>query len=1033
MMAPLTAHTDAQVTDNVIDNLDEFNSIPWSDFQTGHINTTGDLTKRDVDYQALPVLNTLDRILHETFAAGNNQDAEPALKALLGILLAASAVSTNVTVETADARFHTPSPANVAETARQAIKSFRAGDGHKIVKQLIQASKRARSLGAQMSEDERKIQAATTAISHGHISKGKRILSSHGLAPALEETARSIQDKYYPQPSALLQNEFQASLATINDFIRSSPNDPTYEFTHDEIIEAIGALPEETAADTLGLRPGHIKKLMALGFRNVINLICTHYHRHSLPPDLQNILRGGTMIPLVKNPAENTQRPIVVTCIFPKIVDHILLKRHQKKIVPTLVQPVQYGIGHNMATEKVALLVRAAIYKDPTHGVIQFDFKNAYGTISRALVLKELIKRNNKDLIRAFYNRYHNDITLQMHLDSGELRPLQVHTGLLQGDTLAPLFFSLGIHNILHRVYNNEGRDCSLLVAYLDDLTAVGSLDTLKHLASHFQGILDEEKSGLSLEWSKTVIFSPTTDAALITNPPPWKAVAPTHGIKVLGVFMGAPAWVKEELTREVISWTPLLTSLERLPVQHALLTLRLCVVQQFNFIQRHTPTSLSAGIGSRLHDLIWASTRNILDISNQDMAPQTDLVRARHTAELPLRQGGLGLTNPAIARHAAFLGGVGDCIQNLKDQHQDLYTFLTDEILHEPYNQNNPINQIMDRGNFHSDIQNGLSRVRSNIDKAKVLGLLQNISDAELKRKYPCTPTQLLHPHEKLQNSLCRLEQDIHYRTFFNTLDGPRRAVNLSESSPGASGFLQAVPSSISLFMPDETFRAAVRDRLMIPPLNGPVPECTLANCPIAHLSTHDPDSASRELRRHRHGMGACARHARVVKQVRLMLASVNIPTTPEPTVQSDPVLRGDIAENHTHNRGYKTVYDVSITDTTKGDTLHIAAQQAGAAAAHTKQIKNNNYLNACRAINAHFYPLIFETSGFMDKSVFDLITQISSSLHNEAEFIPEYTTWAAPSFKQYWLQRLSIAVRGGSAEMTIRNWTRRVTAQGV
>ena len=99
-----------------------------------------------------------------------------------------------------------------------------------------------------------------------------------------------------------------------------------------------------------------------------------------------------------------------------------------------------------------------------------------------------------------------------------------------------------------------------------------------------------------------------------------------------------------------------------------------------------------------------------------------------------------------------------------------------------------------------------------------------------------------------------------------------------------------------------------------------------------------------------------------------------------------------------------------------------------AGAAAAETKKQKNNKYLGACKAINAHFYPLIFETSGFIDKSVFDLIAQISGSLPNQAEHIPEFTTWAAPTFNNYWLQRISIAVRGGSAEMSVRNWKQRL-----
>ena len=732
------------------------------------------------------------------------------------------------------------------------------------------------------------------------------------------------------------------------------------------------------------------------------------------------------MIPLVKDPNENTKRPIVVTGIIPKIIDHILLTRHQGAIVNGLTQPVQYGVGNSMATEKIALLVRAALYKNPQHGVVQYDFKNAYGLISRAMILKVLIALGNKDLIRAFHNRYANDITLTMHLETGELRELKVRTGLLQGDTLAPLFFSMGIHGILRRLYNNEGRDCSLMVAYLDDLTAAGELDTLKTMTLRFQEILDEEKSGLLLQWSKTLIYCPTRNVNDLPDPPPWKVVPPDRGLKILGAYIGAPQWVTGMVAREAPSWALLLASLERLPTQHALLTLRLCVVQQFNFIQRHIPPSLHGDTASHLHDLIWVSLRNILDIDDKNLAAATDLNRARRIAELPLRMGGLGLS-PANTRHAAFLAATGDCIHELNTHHPVLYAFLTEELVRKPFDQNNPAHQIMDRRNFQQDLHQSLSRVAITVDRGRALGILRGKTDDEVAKAYPSTPAQLIHPHKKLQKSLCELEQDVNFHDFFTTLDNERRAVSLSESSTGAGGFLEAVPSSANLFMPNDSFRAAVRDRLMIPPLNGPVPECTLANCPLAHLSTHDPDTASRELRRHRHGIGACARHARVVKQITLLFSSAHIPTTLEPTVQRTPALRGDIAEHHTNKRGYKTVYDVGVTETVKTDTLHNAAKKAGAAAAETKQVKNNKYLQACKAINAHFYPLIFETSGYIDKSVFNLISQISSTLHNDAEFIPEFTTWAAPTFKQYWLQRISIAVRGGSAEMSIRNWNRR------
>jgi len=145
------------------------------------------------------------------------------------------------------------------------------------------------------------------------------------------------------------------------------------------------------------------------------------------------------------------------------------------------------------------------------------------------------------------------------------------------------------------------------------------------------------------------------------------------------------------------------------------------------------------------------------------------------------------------------------------------------------------------------------------------------------------------------------------------------------------------------------------------------------------------------------------------------------------EPIIRKSPQLRGDLAEHDTHERGFSTIYDVSVTDPTKADTLQNAARKAGTAAQSIKKIKTDKYLQACKDIGAHFYPLIFETSGFIDKSVFDLITTISRNFVNEKEHIPEFTTWAAPSFKHYWLQRISIALRDGSADMSLRNWKAR------
>jgi hypothetical protein len=769
-MAPLTAQTDSEVADSVIDNLNEFRHFEWSDFVQGRIHTTADLTKRDVDEQAKPVIDALSDILHSSFLRKELPTADSAMKALFALLLSSTHVSTNITVQSESSSFQTPSPANVARTSRLAIQAFRKGEGHTLFREHLEASRRARTLGNLVEEDNRKIQAAITAISHGHISKGKRTLTSHGLAKANEQTLHDIQDTYYPKPTAQIRDSLEALIPSITNIININPNEPPYEFTMDEMEDAIKALPEETAADSIGIRPGHIKKLLSLGHANLVNLICTNYFRRNMSKEAMAILRGGLIIPLIKDPIRNTKRPIAITGIIAKITDQIILKRHGKPTASGLTEPIQYGVGNSMASEKVALLTRAALYRNPQHGIVQYDLKNAYGLIARSLILRALIAEGNKDLIRAFYTRYYGRITLWMHMESGEIKQVEVDTGLLQGDSLAPLFFSMGFHIILRRLYNNEGRDCTLMAAFIDDLSAGGELDTLSTMTKRFQPILEEEQSGLEVNWGKTLIFCPTTHANTIAHPPPWRVMGPDQGIKVLGAYIGAPDWVRSSLAEDAKKMADDLVSVRRLPTQHALLVLRLCIVHQFNFTQRHTPPSLYGALAGNIHDLIWNTLRDLLDIPDRNV--NGDLIKARQRAELPMRHGGLGLLNSVHTKFEAFLAGIGDVIMDLSETHPVLYNFLANEMLLKPYAANDPANKNIDRDHFHADIHKSVTKVKSNITAGCTAGILQTMSDTDIEKMYPSTATQLLQPHSKLQKRFANLEQDLFYRRFFGDLD---------------------------------------------------------------------------------------------------------------------------------------------------------------------------------------------------------------------------------------------------------------------
>ena len=362
------------------------------------------------------------------------------------------------------------------------------------------------------------------------------------------------------------------------------------------------------------------------------------------------------------------------------------------------------------------------------------------------MVLRALIALGNKDLIRAFHTRYHTKVILWMHMEDGELKPVEVTTGLLQGDPLAPLFFSLGFHIILRRLYDYGGTDLELMTAFLDDLNAAGEINFLSRLTKRFEQILVEERSGLVINWRKTFIFSPTSPVNTIVDAPPWTMVAPNKGIKVLGAYIGDPAWVQASIAKDFKETAELLTTIKRLPTQHATLALRMSIVQRFNFIQRHTPPKLYTDTAMMMRDLINSTAFDIFHIDREDNT--LDLKGARTRLENPLRYGGFGMTNPVLFRLDAFLAGIGDSIDDLRASHPRQYNFIVNELLLKAYDRRDPANKVIDRAYFHYEMHRSLAKVRHNIGEGRKLGLLKDWSDDEIKKSFPSTATQLLQPH---------------------------------------------------------------------------------------------------------------------------------------------------------------------------------------------------------------------------------------------------------------------------------------------
>jgi hypothetical protein len=229
---------------------------------------------------------------------------------------------------------------------------------------------------------------------------------------------------------------------------------------------------------------------------------------------MREFLLSAKLLPLVKDLQKKTIRPIVLSSMFARILQQALAPKAIQKHAGKLTG--QIGVGTKQGRETAVLLTRTALWKHPESVLVQLDFKNAYGTINRSAILQQLLALKDLGLIQMFVAFYGQDT--QLFLGQNEVK---VSAGVLQGDSMAPLFFALGLQPLLDKLAQQEAKDAELLLAYLDDLSAVAKKETAKAILISIPGLSSELKLGLELNMDKSVCFSPSTR---IREDPSWPA-----------------------------------------------------------------------------------------------------------------------------------------------------------------------------------------------------------------------------------------------------------------------------------------------------------------------------------------------------------------------------------------------------------------------------------------------------------------------------------------------------------------------------
>ena len=339
--------------------------------------------------------------------------------------------------------------------------------------------------------EELRAKLVTAKIEDGKLRAAVRILSSDDQ-PAVNnnETLKDLADKH---PAAPPESEFMPDSATV-DFL-------PVQVTEREVSTAISSFPPGSSSGLDSLSPQHLKDMIGNEgdpslLTNLTSLVDVLLHG-SLPEKIARILYGGKLIAMRKK--DGGIRPITVGYVIRRIV----AKCANQSIINSVslgMLPRQLGVGVKGGLEAAVHTTRRffeSIQGDETKIAVKLDFKNAFNSIRRDMMLK-IVAKSAPGIYAFCKNVYSIHTTLKFH-DTENFSA----TGVQQGDPLGSLLFCLTIQHILDRLKSE------LIIGYLDDVTLGGSVQTVNDDLTVIKS--EGEQLGLQLNTAKCEIVTRNT------------------------------------------------------------------------------------------------------------------------------------------------------------------------------------------------------------------------------------------------------------------------------------------------------------------------------------------------------------------------------------------------------------------------------------------------------------------------------------------------------------------------------------------
>lgn len=534
-------------------------------------------------------------------------------------------------------------------------------------------------LNTEVAQRVEGVRRAAKFLAQGEISKSTHAMFSSGTLPLTEETKDLARRKYPSRP----EDSPHPQAPEVS-------REAVFEIEEDKLFELTNSKSVHLARDAYGWKYEHIHLVekysrkevsveegfaIRAGLCKLVNDVAKGTFLGN--EEAEKALRITRCVMLRKPPADG--RPIGIGCLWTQIPGLCLFKEAIARDpgFETVLGLHELSVGAKGGSEVLVHAVRAYLELNPTHVVLKLDATNAFNSLKREAILKQVEKWPWLGPYIAL--RYGGPGEKRFEDREGRKLVISGDCGLDQGDGVAPLLYA-GAHSEV--IETTQQQHPSVVIPnQADDAYLMGDLESvIAALLETYKPTLKEDCGVDINELKSKLVCGSEVDKVAAKARCVEVGLLVVEGFNCGGSFVGTDEYVRREVKAKVDGIADRLESL-RLLVQHGLgkkgehngkqwasHLLRQSLVPAAVHLLRTTPPAFTKDEGARLD---WANFKLVLELaywdegklfwgsseprqlSQEDWAiisanpsPQALLAKAR--MHLRVGQGGAGITSLA-------------------------------------------------------------------------------------------------------------------------------------------------------------------------------------------------------------------------------------------------------------------------------------------------------------------------------------------------------------------------------------------------